>query len=178
LKSTPPTRGFTLVEALIVVVLIGIVAAVAIPVLRSHAPSALSAAAAEAASVLRAAVSDAQATGRYVLVDASAPGQLRLHASNAAGAIVGALNDPLTKAPMELDTSTRPWRDQVQISALFLQGGIPYPRLLIGPAGQLQVFEGAVNRGPLESGSGLLLTAGTASAMVGIDVVTGRVTLQ
>ena len=158
--------------------LIGIVAAVAIPVLRSHTPTALSAAAAEAASVLRTAVADAQATGRYVLVDASGPGQLRLHASNAAGAIVGALNDPLTKMPMDLDPSTRPWRDQVSLEARFFVAGVAYPRLLIGPTGQLQVFEGAVNRGPLESGSGLVLTAGTASALVGIDVATGRVTFQ
>ena len=158
------------------IALIGVVAAVAIPMLRSEAPVALGAAAAEAANVLRTAVAEARRTGRWVLVDGTAPGRLRLYASDVSGAILGDVNDPLTKAPMELDIAARPWRGQVALEAAFINGGIGYRQLLVGPAGQLQAFDAGVNRGALQAGSGVVLTAGTLNAMVAIDATSGRVT--
>jgi len=178
LRSTPTARGFTLVEVLIVVALIAIVAVVAVPTLRPQAPSKLEAAAAEAGNVLRFAVSEAQRTGGYLLVDASSPGHLRVHASNAAGAIVAAVNDPLTKAPLHMDVAAYPWSEQIGMTARFFQGGTPYTQLLVGPVGQLQVMDSGINRGPLQSGSGVLLTSGTLSATVAINESTGRIAIQ
>jgi prepilin-type N-terminal cleavage/methylation domain-containing protein len=175
LRSTPPTRGFTLVEALIVVALIGIVALATIPMLRSQEPIQLEAAAVDVGNALRFAAGVAQ--GGYVLVDASAPGRLRVHTSDPSGAILGAVNDPLKKTPLDIDIAAAPWSSQVGMTARFYQGGVAYQRLLLGPGGTLQVFDGAINRGPLQAGSGVVLTLGTLSATVAIDEATGRVVI-
>ena len=171
----PSTRGFTLVEALIVVVLVGIVALATIPVLRSQDPARLDAAAAEVGNVLRFAISEANRSGGYLLVDASNPGHLRVLNSNAAGAMLAPVRDPLTRNALELDASTRPWAGQVSLVARFYQGGTPYSQLLISPGPQLQVIDAGVNRGPLQSGSGVMVTLGSLSALVTIAESTGRV---
>jgi prepilin-type N-terminal cleavage/methylation domain-containing protein len=173
----PSARGFTLVEALIVVALVGIVAVATIPILRSDAPARLDAAAGEVGNVLRFALSEANRTSAYLLVDASAAGHLRVHTSNAAGAILGPLNDPLTKSALDIDTSAPPWSAHVALTAKFMQGGIAYDQLLVGPSALLQVFDGGVNRGPLQSGSGVVLTSGPLSATVAINETFGRVTI-
>jgi prepilin-type N-terminal cleavage/methylation domain-containing protein len=177
LRSTPSPRGFTLVEALLVIALIGIVAIATVPLLRSEAPTKLDAAAVEAGNALRFALSEANRTGGYLLVDASGPGHLRVHASNASGAILGPVKDPLTKAALDIDTSAPPWSAQIAMTARFFHGGTAYTQLLIGPGGQLQVYDGGINRGPLQSGSGVVLASGTLSAMVAIDETIGRVSI-
>jgi prepilin-type N-terminal cleavage/methylation domain-containing protein len=173
----PATRGFTLVEALIVVTLIGIVAVATVPVLRSDAPARLDAAAAEVGYLLRFALSEANRTGAYLLVDASTPGHLRVHTSNGSGAILGTLNDPLKKAALDIDTSAPPWSAHVALTAKFMQGGTAYNQLLVGPSALLQVLDAGVNRGPLQSGSGVVLTSGPLSATVAINETFGRVTI-
>lgn len=170
-------RGFTLVEALTVVALIGIVALAAVPLLRSGAPVKLDAASAEVANVLRFALSEASRSSAYVLVDASGLGRLRVHASNASGAILGPVNDPLTKTALELDTGAPPWSGEIALTPNFRNGGNAYNQLLIGPGGQLQAFHGGVNRGTLQTGSGVILTSGTLSATVAIHETLGRVTV-
>jgi type II secretory pathway pseudopilin PulG len=162
---------------LIVIALIGIVAMVAVPALRSQAPTKLDAASAEVGNALRFALGEAQRTGGYLLVDASAPGHLRVHASDASGAILSAVKDPLTKAALDIDTSAPPWSAQIALTAKFFNGGTAYNQLLIGPDGQLQAFDGGINRGPLQSGSGVLLTSDTLSATVAISETTGRVSI-
>ena len=96
---------------MIVIALIGIVAVATIPVLWSQAPTRLDGAATEVGNALRFALSEAKRSGGYLLVDASTPGHLRVHASNASGAILDAVNDPLTKAALHIDTSAPPWSD-------------------------------------------------------------------
>jgi prepilin-type N-terminal cleavage/methylation domain-containing protein len=177
LRSAPVTRGFTLVEALTVVALIGIVAVATVPVLRSDAPARLDAASAEVGYLLRFALSEANRTGAYLLVDASTPGHLRVHASDASGAILGTLNDPLKKAALDIDTSAPPWSARIALTARFRHGGTHYNQLLVGPSALLQAFEGGVYRGPLQSGSGVELTSGPLSATVAINETFGRVTI-
>lgn len=173
----PATRGFTLVEALIVVALIGIVAMATVPVLRSSAPGKLDAAAVEVGNALRFALSEADRTGAHVLVDASSPGHLRVHASDAGGSILGPVNDPLTKLAWDMDTSAPPWSAQIAVTPRFFHGGSAYNQLLVGPGAQLVAFDGGVNRGPLQSGSGILVTSGTLSATVAIHETLGRVSI-
>jgi type II secretory pathway pseudopilin PulG len=166
------------VEALIVIALIGIAAMVAIPMLRSQEPTRLDAAATEVGNALRFALGEARRTGSYLLVDASTPGHLRVHASNASGAILGAVNDPLTKSPLDIGASAPLGSSSIAMTGSFFSGGVAYTQLLVGPAGQLRAFEGGIDRGPLQSGSGVVLTSGTLSAAVAISEATGRVAIQ
>ena len=177
MRASSPNAGFTLVEILIVIALIGIVAMVTVPMLGSLSPAKVDAAASEVGTTLRFAVSEAQRSGSYLLVDASTPGQLRLHTADASGAIVTAVNDPVRKTAFHIDTSAAPWGYGVTLDAQFLQGGSAYRQLLISPSGQLQVLDAGTMRGPLEPGSALVVASGTASATVKIDENTGRVTI-
>src|SRR5215212_5390163 len=105
MKLRPAAPGFTLVESLVVIALIGIVALAAIPLVSSQEPAKLAAAGTEVGNALRFAVSEAKRTGGYVLVDASVADHMKLLRSNAAGADLGPLTDPLTKRAMAVDTS-------------------------------------------------------------------------
>jgi type II secretory pathway pseudopilin PulG len=165
------------VEVLIVIALIGIAAMVAIPMLRSQEPARLDAAATEVGNALRFALGEARRTGGYLLVDASTPGQLRVHASNASGAMLGALNDPLTKSPLDVGASAPLWSSSIAMTGSFFSGGVAYPQLLVGPAGQLRAFDGGIDRGPLQSGSGVVLSSGTLSVAVAINEATGWVAI-
>ena len=164
-------------EVLVVIALIGIVAVVAVPMVRSQEPTRLHAAATEVGNALRFALSEAQRTGGYVLVDASAPGHLRVHASNASGAMLGALNDPLTKSALDISTPAPLASNPIAMSGTFFSGGVAYTQLLVGPAGQLRAVEGGVDRGPLQPGSGVVLTSGMLNATVAISEATGRVVI-
>ena len=177
MRSASSPQGFTLVETLIVIALIAILALATIPVLGSRDATNLDLAAAELRNVLRFALSEANRTGSYVLVDASVPGRLTLVKSNASGANLGTVTDPLNKRVLELDAAEPPWSGKVAMAASFFHGGTAYQQLLIGPATQLQVFDGGINRGPLQSGSGVALTLGSLSATVTIAETTGRVTI-
>jgi type II secretory pathway pseudopilin PulG len=163
--------GFTVLEALVVAVLIATLAVAAIPVLGSRDAAKLEAAATEAGNVLRFALSEAARSGSYVLVDGSVAGRLSVVRSNASGANLGAVSDPLHKRALQLDAG------EVALAPRFFQGGTAYQQLLVGPAAQLQVFDAGVNRGPLQSGSGIGLALGSLSATVEISHTTGRVTI-
>ena len=150
---------------------------VAIPMLRSQEPTQLDAAATEVGNALRFALGEAQRTGSYLLVDASTPGHLRVHASNASGAILGAVNDPLTKSPLDIGASAPLGWNSIAMTGSFFSGGVAYTQLLVGPAGQLRAFDGGIDRGPLQPGSGVVLSSGTLSAAVAISEATGRVAI-
>jgi type II secretory pathway pseudopilin PulG len=162
---------------LIVIALIGIVAVVTVPMLRAQDPVRLDAAATEVGNALRFALREAQRSGGYLLVDVSTPGQLRLHASNASGAMLGAVNDPLTKSALDIGTPALLGSNSIAMSGTFFSGGVAYTQLLVGPAGQLRAFEAGIDRGPLQPGSGVVLTSGMLSATVAISEATGRVAI-
>lgn len=177
MKPEQSAQGFTLLETLLVVTLIGILALAAIPMLSSPDPTRLDAAAAEVRNALRFAISEAQRTGGYVLVDGSAAGHLRVFNSNASGASLAAVIDPLTKRALDVDASGPVPLAQIEMTPQFFGGGDPYTRLLIGPGTQLQAFDGGTNKGALQAGSGIALTLGEQSVTVALHEITGRVTL-
>ena len=176
--------GYTLAEMLITVSILGIVAIAAIPLLSSNEPQRLAAAAEESANLLRFALSEAARTGGYVLVDGrTTAGHLKLYYSNANAELppaagTSAISDPLTKLATDLDVAGSAFSSGVTLTPQFNAGGNTYQQLLIGPGtSQLQVFDGSLNQGALQAASGILLSYGTQSVTVGINEVTGRVTL-
>ena len=184
-SAASPERfeGFTLAEILVVVAIAAIIAAVALPMLSSQDWEKLNVAAKETGNALRFAVAQARLTGSYILVDAkTSAGRLKVVNSNASGADLGAVNDPLTKRALDIDTAGSAFSGLVTMTARFMQGGTAYTQLLIGPAccaaGQLQVFDGpSTNRGVLQSGSGIVLALGSQSVTVTINETTGFVAI-
>ena len=174
------TRGFTLVEMLVSITILGIIAVAVIPLLSSNDPQKLSVAAEETANLLRFALSVASRTGGYVLVDGrTTEGQLSLHNSDSSGNPGSAIDDPLTKRAAILDVSGSPFSRGVTLAPQFRAGGSAWLQLLVGPGlSQLQAFDGiSTNKGVLQAGSGVELSYGNQSVTVGINEVTGLVSL-
>src|SRR6266705_1480834 len=194
MKSAQSSRGFTLLETLIAVVLIGIVALAAVPLLSSQNPTKLDVAAAEVGNALRFAIGEVERNASCVWVDGSVSGHLRVQSkagclSPGPGSVWAALSDPLTKRDLDLDTSGPAFSGQVSMAVRFLVLGdstsTPYPQLLIYPLGpgtqlQLWVYDGAPTpnyKGSLGPGSGVVLTLRPQTVTVAINESTGLVTL-
>ncbi len=185
MKSAQSSRGFTLLETLLVVVLIGIVALAAVPLLSSQNPTKLDVAAAEVGNALRFALGEVERNASCVWVDGSVSGHLQVWSGcTSSGWVV--VSDPLTKRVLDIDTSGPAFSGQVSMAARFLVplNSTPYPRLfIIGPVTQLQlyVYDGATPtpnlKGPLGPGSGVVLTLGPQSVTVAVNETTGLVTL-
>ena len=177
--SSVRSEGFTLAEILLVVAIVAIIAGVALPLLSSQDSKKLDVAAQETGNALRFAVNEARSTGSYILVDAkTTAGRLKVVKSDATGANLGAVNDPLTKQALDIDTAGSAFSGPVTMTVRFMQGGTAYAQLLISPATQLQVFDGpAANMGVLQSGSGIVLVLGASSVTVTINESTGFVAI-
>jgi len=183
MRSGRSSRGFTLLETLVVVVLIGIVALAAVPLLSSQNPTKLDVAAAEVGNALRFALSEVERIGGgCVWVDGSiVPGHLRVFSSatcssNSSGWVV--VTDPLTKRALDVDTSGPAFSGQVSMAAKFFQGGTAYAKLMINPGMLMQVYNDSfLLLGPLQPGSGVVLTLGPQSVTVALNEITGLVTL-
>jgi prepilin-type N-terminal cleavage/methylation domain-containing protein len=183
--KNPVATGFTLLEMLVVVLILAIVSAAAIPLLSGNDPRKLTVAAQEAANLLRFALSEARRTGGHVLVDGkSTSGQLKLYHSNVTGQVppvvgTSAINDPLTKRAAVLDVGANPFSQGVTLTPQFMAGGQARPQLLIGPGlTQMRGFDGAgSDMGALQAGSRIQLAYGAQGATVTIDSVTGLVSV-
>ena len=185
MKSGRSSRGFTLLETLVAVVLIGIVALAAVPLLSSQNPTKLDVAAAEVGNALRFSISEAERIGGCTWVEGSVPGHLQVYSSAACNKNAwGAVSDPLTKRALDVDTSGPAFSGQVSMAAKFFVtgNGTAYTRLLIySPGTQLQVYDNVTPTpnfvGLLGPGSGVVLTLGPQSVAVAINEITWLVTL-
>ena len=177
--SSERSKGFTLAEILLAVAIAAIIAGVVLPMLSSQDSKKLEVAARETGNALRFAVNEARRTGSYVLVDAkTAAGRLRVVKSDAGGANLGAVNDPLSKQALDIDTAGSPFSGPVSMTPRFMRGGTAYAQMLISPAAQLQAFDGpAANMGALEPGSGIVLALGARTVTVSINESTGFVAI-
>jgi prepilin-type N-terminal cleavage/methylation domain-containing protein len=176
-------RGFTLMELLVTVTLLGIIAAVVVPILSSGDSRKLDVAAEETANVLRLALSEARRTGGYVLVDGqSAAGHLKLYYSDINANLGAAINDPLTKRPSDLNVTSSPFSQGVTLTPQFRAGGQVRTLLLIDPTfsamkGPVSVGGGVGGGLALQANTGVLLTLGSQSILVSLHEKTGLVTL-
>lgn len=172
--------GFTLVEMLVVITILGVVASVALPLLGNNDSQKLSVAAEETANTLRFALSEAKRTGKYVLVDGkTTAGRLKLYYSNSSANLTTAINDPLTKRTLDLNVTSSAFSQGVTLAPQFKAGGSTRTQLLIAPSvTQMWGFGGVGdNQGTLQANSGVLLTLGSQSVTVTLNEVTGLVTL-
>lgn len=176
-------RGFTLVEMLIVIVILGIVAIVAIPLLSSNDPQKLNVAAEETANTLRFAISETKRTNGYVLVDGqTTAGRLKLYYSDINANLGAAINDPLTKRSSDLNVTSSAFSQGVTLTPQFRGGGQVRALLLIDPTLSNMKAPTSIGGGvgpgiALQANSGVLLTLGSQSVTVSINQTTGLVTL-
>lgn len=173
--------GFTLLEMLVSVAILGIIAAAVIPVLSSNDPQKLSVAAEETANTLRFALSEARRTGGYVLVDGkSTPGRLMLYYSDASGNSGVKVKDPLTKRAAILDVTGSPFSRGVTLTPEFIGGGLARQQLLIGATAAgltLESMNGIGTKSALQANSRVLLRYRDQSVAVSVNAVTGLVSL-
>ncbi|MDI1298379.1 type II secretion system protein [Methylotenera sp.] len=172
--------GFSLLEMMIVVTILGVVATVTLPLLGSNDPQKLNVAAEETANTLRFALSEARRTNGYVLIDGrTTSGRLRLYYSTSNGNLTSAIIDPLTKRATDLNVTNSAFSQGVTLTPQFRAGGSARTQLLIAPnVAQMQGFDGiGGNEGALQANSGVLLRLGSQSTFVSINQTTGLVTL-
>ena len=183
LRRTRAPHGFTLVEALIVVTLLAVLAAVALPTLSTLDDRRVAVAAGEVRGALRLARAEAMRRGRSVLVDAeSAPGHMRLYVAACAtyGSGSTVVTDPRTKSAFDLDVVGGPFSAGVLVTPRFVaSSGSAYAGLVFaadGSASEVCQVAGGNSRGMPQAGSQVLLSLANQRASVNIDPPTGRVT--
>ena len=172
--------GFTLVEMLVTITILGTVANAVVPLLSSNDPQKLSVAAEETANTLRFALSEAKRTGGYVLVDGkNTSGHIKLYYSTNNANLTTSITDPLTKRTADLNVANSAFSNGVTLAPQFRAGGSSRPQLLIGPGlSQMQGFDGVTSpEGTLQANSGVLLALGSQSVLVSVNQATGLVTL-
>jgi prepilin-type N-terminal cleavage/methylation domain-containing protein len=180
--ATARKSGLTLAEMLVVLAVLGVIAAVALPSFSNKNAQKLQAAASEVTQLLRLAVAESRrnpGSDRYILIDGkTTPGTLKLYVSNSSAQIntSNALTDPLTKRAAILDPNQNTLLQGITLTAQFKANSGIWRQLLIGPEpSPFTVFDGNTNKGSLVAGSGIVLSLGGQSVTVPFNETTGLV---
>lgn len=172
------TQGTTLAEMLVVVSLLAILAAVALPSLGTLDDQKLTVAAAEVRNALRLARAEALRLNTNVLVDmGSATGHVKLYKTSCTSATT-AIIDPRSKSAFDVDISGGPYSGGVTLTPRFLAAGTAYDGLVFGSTGvpnDVCQISGSNSQGALQAGSQVLLVYGGQQLAVSVDPTTGRV---
>ncbi|MEM6334187.1 MAG: prepilin-type N-terminal cleavage/methylation domain-containing protein [Planctomycetota bacterium] len=160
-----PTRGYTLVEVLTVVLLISVIGAIVVPMLGNTTDSALRGAAAILAADLDAARVDsiAKADDPRVLVFDTAAGSYHVAASSD------------TATPLTSDADGQAWQITFGQGIARDLAGVGFGAMSIGGDGEL----GFTAFGSLDQNADaeVVLQAGTQSIAIALDAATGEVTV-
>lgn len=173
------SQGYTLTELIIVITILGIIAAIAIPSSPGTDDSGLELAATEVASAVRFAHSEAIRTGVPHGVHANQAGQqIRIYRLPVPGAPIYDVYDPLTKQLYDLNFSTG-GSDVAIDSVYFKFKGFWFPQSYLGFTGGtgLPKYNDLGTMRMLETGY-IRLDYRGAQTTIDISPMTGRVTVQ
>ncbi len=178
---SPATRGFTLMEMVLVVALLAVLAAMLVPNLAGSDDRRLEVAAAEVREALRFARAEAMRRQEGVLFDAeSSPGRLKLLDTDCSSfGTPKAVIDPRTKRAFDVDVSAGPFSAGVAVTPRFMAGGSAWGGVIFNAAGAAAVacqVTGMYGKGAPEAGSGVVLSRGDRQLTIVLDAATGRVT--
>jgi prepilin-type N-terminal cleavage/methylation domain-containing protein len=176
----PATRGFTLVEMLIVVSLLAILSAVMLPSLSALDDQRLEVAAAEVRNALRFGRSEAMRQDNDMLVDlGSAPGSVKIFKGSCSSSSTTAVIDPRTKLGFNVNVADGPFSRGVTVTPRFLaSSGTAYDSVIFGSDGKARdvcQISGTNSQGTPQAGSQVLLSLGSRQVAISVDPTTGRV---
>ena len=175
-QRRPPAPGLTLVELLVVLAVLGVLVALALPGAAGPEATRLHAAAAEVAQALRYARSEALRSGRLIGVRIDAAGGRVVVSSYQDEATATTLAHPADRRSYDLVLASALNAPGLTVSAAAFHPG-PKDLIVFDPGGNAAVFDASgIATVPLTGGSVVLSLRGR-QASVGVDA-NGRVTLQ
>lgn len=173
------SRGFTLTEMLVVVAIVGLVAAAATTSLSSSDPKKLDAAVSEVVSLIRFARTEAIRTGAAHGVSANIVSQrIRPYVLGISGIPSYTVRDPSSKNLYEIDFDTDPRFSDVTVSNVqFDFSGVGLQALLGFNSDGVPIYESFGTVSLLNSAE-IRLGLGSDERVINVTPMTGRVTLQ
>ena len=169
---------------LLVIAIIGMVAAIAIPQAASVSPAVVDAAGTEVAHAIRFAQRQAVRTGKYYVAEIDPAKQtVRVYRLVASGTATVEDTDnpvmhPVDKLPYRITLAGNSATRAVVVSSVFTYGADKTSDVTFGPDGtpvDVNYVKGTVASGALSADGTILLQLGAASRTVTVDRITGRV---
>jgi prepilin-type N-terminal cleavage/methylation domain-containing protein len=174
--------GFTLVELLAVIAIIGLVAAIAIPQATSVSPAIVDAAAAEVAHAIRFAQREAVRTGQYHVAEIDPARQtVRVYRLRGVATVDEDIDNPVMhpvdKIAYRISLAGNAATRAVVASPVFTYGADTTSNVTFGPDGSPVYIKGTAAPAALSANGVVGLQLGAALRTVTVDRTTGRVTL-
>ena len=183
LGTSPTPWGFSLVELLLVVTIIGVAMAVAIPSFSPNDTHKLDLAAEEVAAALRFARSEAMRTGEPHGLRKNGASRFSVHQLNTAGAFpifASVVLDPIHKKDYDVDVEQQPLSTGVKVTNTadpFDYPGLGKNSYVFFDGSGLPFYQDSSGYYLLDSGT-IQLGYGVNDRTVSLARVTGRVTVQ
>jgi prepilin-type N-terminal cleavage/methylation domain-containing protein len=175
--------GITLVEMLLVIAIISLVAAIAIPQASSVSPAVVNAAGAEVAHAIRFAQREAVRTGKYYVAEIDPAKQtVRVYRLTSTGTVdedtANPVMHPVDKQPYRITLAANAATRAIVASSVFTYAADTTSDVSFGPDGtpvDVNFVKGKVAAGALSADGAVLLRSGAALRTVTVDRITGRV---